>query len=102
MVLAPAAQADVINRGFGGYQTSWLAMMGPALFAGITQPRLLLLFVGLKDSKLQSMAGYARGFGGCRPVDVAPVRQLGLRVLGRAALLACGVQGNSWGLMTQA
>jgi isoamyl acetate esterase len=50
-------KADIINRGFGGFYTTWLVdYMLPQLF-GAAHPTLAILFLGLKDSLTPAAAG---------------------------------------------
>ena len=50
-------KADVINRGFGGFFTNWLReYMLDELF-DVKDPRMGVLFLGVKDSQLKQVAG---------------------------------------------
>jgi hypothetical protein len=50
------SQANVINRGFGGYYTPWMVkwMLGDIFTA--SNPRLAIFFLGLKDSMTEYVA----------------------------------------------
>ena len=50
-------QADVINRGYGGYYSGYFSYMGSSLFAQVQRPKMAVLFLGVKDSKLKDWAG---------------------------------------------
>lgn len=50
-------QADVINRGFGGYFTSWIVdYMLDDLF-NVANPTMAILFLGTKDTLTQAVSG---------------------------------------------
>jgi hypothetical protein len=51
------AQADVVNRGYGGYYTPWLVKWAlPDMFSS-PRPLLAIIFLGLKDSLQKNAAG---------------------------------------------
>lgn len=50
-------QADVLNRGFGGYYTPWMVKyMLDDLFAA-HNPKMAIIFLGLKDSMTKDVTG---------------------------------------------
>jgi hypothetical protein len=50
-------QADIINRGFGGFFTSWFAdFMLDSLF-NVGNPTLGIIFLGVKDSLTPAVSG---------------------------------------------
>lgn len=50
-------QADVVNRGFGGFYTPWFVdYMLDDLF-DVKNPTLAILFLGVKDSLTQAVTG---------------------------------------------
>jgi len=53
----PIPQADVVNRGFGGYFTSWFTdYMLDDLF-DVGNPTFVILFLGTKDTLTQAVSG---------------------------------------------
>jgi hypothetical protein len=50
-------QADVVNRGFGGYFTSWFVdYMLDDLF-NVANPTMAVLFLGTKDTLTKEVSG---------------------------------------------
>lgn len=50
-------QADIINRGYGGFFTSWFVdYMLDSLF-NVGNPTLAILFLGVKDSLTPAVSG---------------------------------------------
>lgn len=50
-------QADVLNRGFGGFFTPWMVdYMLPSLFDA-AHPTMAVIFLGVKDSLTQAVSG---------------------------------------------
>lgn len=53
----PCAQADVINRGFGGYYTPWIVKYLLDELFDVANPTMVLLFLGTKDTLTQGVTG---------------------------------------------
>jgi hypothetical protein len=57
LLLPPFTQADVVNRGFGGYFTSWFVdYMLEDLF-NVANPTMVVLFLGTKDTLTPAVSG---------------------------------------------
>ncbi len=69
----PVSQADVLNRGFGGYTTRWALPMVRDVFPSRTPqeaPILATIFFGANDAALKDKMGY----GACYLCVIVPVR----------------------------
>ncbi|KDD72970.1 hypothetical protein H632_c2680p1 [Helicosporidium sp. ATCC 50920] len=52
---------DLINRGFGGYNTRWALELLPWVMEGVVKPQLATIFFGANDAALPDRTSYVCG-----------------------------------------